>query len=80
MPSRFTSVPPSKQERHDAAWRLNPFDVIESQADDFIDQCRQLANMLVVRSDEPEPFWSDAAETVIAAFNAHVCASEPAKE
>ena len=56
---------------------FNPFDFIDPQASDFIDLCRDLANMLVVRGNEPEPFWNDAAENVIAAFIAHVCANEP---
>jgi type IV secretion system protein VirD4 len=53
---------------------FNPFDFIDENADDFIDMCRDLANMLVVRTGkEPEPFWTDAAETAIAAFIAYVC-------
>src|SRR5262249_9132261 len=53
---------------------FNPFDYIDEKADDFIDMCRDLANMLVVRTGkEPEPFWADSAETVIAAFIAYVC-------
>jgi type IV secretion system protein VirD4 len=60
---------------------FNPLDFIDPRADDFIDLCRDLANMLVVRTGkEPEAFWADAAETLIAAFSAHVCAGEPKKE
>jgi type IV secretion system protein VirD4 len=60
---------------------FNPFDFIDPRADDFIDLCRDLANMLVVRTGkETEAFWADAAETLIAAFSAHVCAGEPKKE
>jgi type IV secretion system protein VirD4 len=61
--------------------RFNVFDDINPHADDFIDTCRDRSNMLVVKTGkEPEPFWGDAAETVIAAFIAHVCACEPDKE
>ena len=60
---------------------FNVFDYIDPKAHDFIDMCRDRANMLAVRTGlETKPFWGDAAETVIAAFIAHVCASEPDKE
>jgi type IV secretion system protein VirD4 len=62
---------------------FNPFDhkFIDPHASDFLDRVRDLANTLVVRAGtEPEPFWSDAAENVIAAFAAHVIANEPKEE
>jgi type IV secretion system protein VirD4 len=60
-----------------AANGFNPLDFIDPRASDFLDQCRDLANMLVVRTGkEPDGYWNDSAETVIAAFIAHVCASE----
>jgi len=53
---------------------FNPFDYIDPKADDFIDSCRDLANMLAVRTGkETEAFWADSAETVIAAFISYVC-------
>jgi type IV secretion system protein VirD4 len=60
--------------------RFNPFDFIDPETADFVDRCRDLANMLVVRTGlEQEPFWSDAAETAVTAFSAHVCAAEQEK-
>ena len=61
---------------------FNPLDCIDDTADDFLDQCRDLADMLVRRSGtETEPFWNDAAQMVLTAFIAFVCACEgdPAK-
>ena len=53
---------------------LNPLDAIDDTAEDFLDQCRDLANQLVVRTGkETETHWNDAAEMVIAAFVAFVC-------
>jgi type IV secretion system protein VirD4 len=57
--------------------KLNPYDWIDPQAKDFIDRCRDLANMLVVRTGkEQDPHWNDSAENIIAAFTAYVCACE----
>ncbi len=56
---------------------LNPLDCIDANSDDFLDQCRDLANMMVLRSGrEPDPHWNDAAEGVLTAFIAYVCACE----
>ena len=56
---------------------FNPFHWIDPRASDFIDICRDMANMLVVRTGkELDPHWNDSAENVIAAFIAHVCATE----
>lgn len=56
---------------------FNPLLFIDADADDFLDQCRDLANMLVVRSGhETDPHWCDSAEIVLTAFIAFVCACE----
>jgi type IV secretion system protein VirD4 len=56
---------------------FNPLDCIDDAADDFIDQCRDLANMLIVRSgNEKDPHWNDSAELVLTAFIALVCGCE----
>jgi len=57
---------------------FNPLAFIHASAPDFLDHCRDLANMLVVRQGtEPEPFWNDATELVLTAFICFVCACEP---
>ena len=61
---------------------LNPLDFIDDEREDFLDQCRELANALVLRQGtETEPHWNDAAELVLCAFIAFVCAyeNEPAR-
>jgi type IV secretion system protein VirD4 len=56
---------------------FNPFDFINSKRADFIEVCRDLANMLVVRTGkEMDPHWCDSAENVICAFIAYICALE----
>lgn len=56
---------------------FNPLLVIDAGADDFLDQCRDLANMLVVRTgQEHDTHWCDSAEIVLTAFIAYVCACE----
>lgn len=58
---------------------FNPLSVIDAEADDFIEQCRDLANMLVVRTGkEHDMHWLDSCEIVLTAFIAYVCAcAEP---
>lgn len=57
---------------------LNPFDFIDSKADDFLDACRDLSNMLVVRpGQEKDPHWNDSAELNLTAFTAFTCGYEP---
>ena len=57
---------------------LNPCDSIDADTDDFLDACRDLANMLVVRSgEEKEPHWNDSAELTLTAFTSFVCGFEP---
>jgi type IV secretion system protein VirD4 len=61
---------------------FNPLSCIDAKADDFLDLCRDVANMLVVRQGtEHEPHWNDAAELVLTAFIAFTCACtiDPAK-
>ena len=56
---------------------FNPLLFIDPLAEDFLDQCRDLANMLIVRTGhEHDPHWNDSAELVITAFIAYVCACE----
>lgn len=58
--------------------RLNPLDFIDENALDFIDQCRDVAAAMVVRTgNEHDPHWNDRAEHVIMAMIAFVCACEP---
>lgn len=60
---------------------LNPLDFIDPKADDFLDQCRDLASMLIVRSGEQkDPFWDDSAELNVTGFTAFTCGFEPKKE
>lgn len=55
---------------------FNPLDFIDDRALDFYDQCRDLANMLVVRTgNEMDPHWNDRAENVIAGMIAFTCAT-----
>src|SRR5271157_666565 len=59
---------------------FNPLDFIDPSSSDFLDRCRDLANMLVVRTgEEREPHWNDAAELVLTAIIAFVCI-EPDKQ
>jgi type IV secretion system protein VirD4 len=56
---------------------FNPMAFINPTAPDFLDQCRDLANMLVVRQGtENDPYWNNAAEQVLTAMIAFVCACE----
>lgn len=60
---------------------FNPLRFIDAAADDFLDQCRDLANMLVVRTGhETDTHWCDSAEIVLTAFIAYVCACEDKPE
>jgi type IV secretion system protein VirD4 len=57
---------------------LNPLDFINMGAPDGIDQCGDLANMLIVRQGtEKEPHWNDRAENTLKAFLGFVCGLEP---
>ena len=56
---------------------FNLFNYIDPHSPDFIEVCRDLANILVVRTGkELDPHWCDSAENVICAFIAYVCALE----
>jgi type IV secretion system protein VirD4 len=53
---------------------INPLSAIDPAADCFLDDCRDLANALVVRQGtEHEPHWNDCAELVLCAFIALTC-------
>ena len=57
---------------------FNPLAFIDAAAPDFLDTCRDVAAMLIKRQGtEPDPFWNDAAELVLTAQIAFVCACEP---
>ncbi len=65
------------------AWSdtFNPLDLIDPESPTLIDQCRDLANQMVVRTGkESEPHWNDSAELILTAFIAYVCACEPSRE
>src|SRR5262249_42960753 len=65
------------------AWSdtFNPFDLIDPESPTLIDQCRDLANQLVVRAGtEQAPHWNDSAGLILTAFIAYVCACEPSRE
>jgi type IV secretion system protein VirD4 len=58
---------------------FNPLDFIDPSSPDFFDRCRDLANMLVIRTgEEREPYWNDASEIILTAFIAFTC-TEPNK-
>ncbi|MBI1314928.1 TraM recognition domain-containing protein [bacterium] len=59
---------------------FNPFDMIDSESALAIDDCRDLAEALVVRTgQEKEPHWCDSAESWIAAMAALITQyAEPA--
>jgi type IV secretion system protein VirD4 len=54
---------------------FNPLDAIDETAADFLDQCRDVAHQLVVRTGkEHDQHWLDSAQRVITAMIAFVCA------
>ncbi|HEY1270446.1 MAG TPA: type IV secretory system conjugative DNA transfer family protein, partial [Terriglobales bacterium] len=54
---------------------FNPLQFIDRESPTAIDDCRDLAEALVIRTgQEKEPFWNDAAEMWIAAMTAAVVA------
>lgn len=56
---------------------FNPLDLIDPLSPHLIEQCRDIANMLVIRTgNEHEPHFNDAAEMVLTAFIAFVAACE----
>ena len=56
---------------------LNPLDFIDENAIDFIDECRALADMLVLeKGTEHEPHWNARAVDILTGFIAFVCALE----
>lgn len=61
--------------------QFNPLQFIDETAADFIDQCRDVANQIVVRQGtEKDPHWNDAAEMVITSVIAYICACAPPAE
>ena len=60
---------------------FNPMDLIDPKSPHLIDQARDLASMLVVRTGkENETYWNDMAEAVLTTFIAFVAACEPMPE
>ena len=56
---------------------LNPLQWIDNRANDYIDQCRELANSLTERTGkETDPHWTDSCELVLTAMIAFVCGCE----
>ncbi len=56
---------------------INPLDFIDENSDDFLDQCRELAAQMVVKTGkETEPHFVESASLVICAFIAFVCGCE----
>ncbi len=52
---------------------LNPLQFIDKESPTALDECRDLAEALVIRTgQEKEPFWNDSAEVWIAAMTAAV--------
>ena len=57
---------------------FNPFDFFEADSELAIDDCRDLAESLVVRSGtEKEPHWNDVAETWLTAMSALLVSLKP---
>ena len=56
--------------------RFNPLDMISTRDRDFLDQCREIAELLVHREGtEHEPHWNNSAQFVICAAIVFVCVS-----
>jgi type IV secretion system protein VirD4 len=54
---------------------FNPFDFVNEDAPDFIDECRAVAQMIVLeKGTEPEPHWNDRATDILTTTIAFVCA------
>lgn len=61
--------------------RMNPLDFVDDKADDFLDQCRDIADMMILETGkESEPYWNDSARSVLTSFIAFVCACEDKPE
>jgi type IV secretion system protein VirD4 len=56
---------------------FNPLDTIDASKPDVLSRCKDLANMLVVRTgEEREPHWNDSAELILTSIILFVCACE----
>jgi type IV secretion system protein VirD4 len=56
---------------------INPLDYIDESSDSFLDQCRELAGQLVVKTGkEQDQHWVESARLVLTAFIAFVCGCE----
>src|SRR5436305_1332601 len=81
MPLERRASPISRTCAPAAADTFNPLDLIDANAPDFLDQCRDVANALVVRTgQEHEPHWNDSAELILTSFIAFVAACETSPE
>jgi type IV secretion system protein VirD4 len=67
------NVPPSD--------RFNPLDAIDDSDADFLDQCRDVADMMIMQTGkEDDPYWNDSARSILCAFIAFICACEDKPE
>ena len=56
---------------------LNPYDFLFPQDDDFLDQCREFGNAIIIReSDEKYPHFNDMAELNLIGLTAYICGLE----
>lgn len=56
---------------------LNPLEYIDAKSPDCLDQCRDLASLIVVRTGhEHDPHWNDSAERVLTVFIYFVAVAE----
>jgi type IV secretion system protein VirD4 len=59
---------------------LNPFDFINPDADDFLDQCRDFAHPIIIRGSDEKPHFNDMAELNLVALSAYVCGCQEDRE
>jgi type IV secretion system protein VirD4 len=55
---------------------LNPYDFIRPDDKDFLDQCRDFAQPIIIRGQEEKPHFNDYAELNLIALTAWVCGCE----
>ncbi len=62
--------------------RLNPYDFIDPEARDFLDQCRDFANPVIIREPggEKQPHFNDMAELNLVALTALTCGCQEDRE
>ncbi len=61
--------------------RFNPLAFIKRKAADVLDQCREVAGLIIVKDErDSNPYWNDQAENVLTAVIAFVVLCAPRKE